>query len=104
MEILKAYSILVDTMQKYDIYQEGDEVDLALVDLKSCIDDSTDVKLITELGKYLCGNDDELLVMWKAIKGAINQNCVIDYIDEVQTTEQFEFCFTCSEFIELIEP
>ena len=104
MEILKAYSILVDTMQKYDIYQEGDEVDLALVDLKSCIDDSTDVKLITELGKYLCGNDDELLVMWKAIKGAINQNCVIDYIDEVQTTEQFEFSFTCNEFIELIEP
>ncbi len=104
MSILFRYNELVKTLNRYDLYQAGDEVDLALENLKESIDESTDVKILNNLRTYLCGEDEELLVMYEKIKGAINQQCVIDYIDKVQTVEAFEYNFTCAEFIELVEP
>lgn len=103
MSVIIRFNDLVNTMQKYDLYQTDDEVGMALDSLKQAIDESLEVSLIKKLDTYLLGDHEELLVMYQKIKSAENQTEMIDYIDEVQTIEQFEYTFTCRDFIELIE-
>ena len=103
MDLLECYNDLVETMQKYDLYQKGDEVDMALESLKEAINESSENQLIKKLDTYLCGDWNELLLMYDNIKNEVNQSCVIDHVDDVQTAEQFEYTFTCRDFIALIE-
>ena len=104
MELLDKFNELVNTLQKYELYQTDDEVDLALTDLKSAINETRDMKILKGLRTYLSGDDADIMEAWDKIKTTPNQQCIIDYIDGVQTAEAFEYNFTCVEFIELIEP
>lgn len=63
-------------------------------------------ELKTKAGQFLSfdESDEEILVMVKSIKEQSKKDgsILIDYVENVQTAEAFEFQFTCDEFLEMI--
>jgi hypothetical protein len=90
-------------MDLYDLYQDGDEVGLALKELKQAIQFQKEKNLISRLSHYLEANtNSQLLEMWEQIQKEENPSIIIDYVGFVVVRERYEFDFSCKYFIELI--
>ena len=103
MNIIDSFNKLVLKMDLYDLYQDGDEVGLAIKELRQAIQLEKDRTIINRLSQFLVANTNEqFLEMWEEIQKEENLDTTIDWVPFVITKSKFQCMFTCKQFIHLI--
>jgi len=103
MNIIDSFNKLVLKMDLYDLYQDDNEVVLAIKELRLAIQLEKDRTIINRLSQFLVANTNEqFLEMWEEIQKEENLDTTIDWVPFVITKSKFQCMFTCKQFIHLI--